>query len=79
MMYYGVTLPMQVVPSPVYPWLHLQVKFSGVLKHVALESQLLVAHLSVHIIKVQLINGSYYFYFPPGIIIHTVRGIIFAI
>ena len=53
-------LQSQETPFPLYPWLHIQVKFSGVLKHVALESQLLVvalAHLSVHIhiiIKVQL-------------------------
>ena len=44
MMYYvyGVTLPMQVVPSPVYPWLHVQVKFPGLLIHRAFGSQLLV-------------------------------------
>ena len=41
---------MQTTPLPVYPWLHVQVKFPGVLVHVALESQLLVvasAHSSI--------------------------------
>ena len=43
-------IPSQVVPFPVYPWLHVQVKLPGVLVHVALESQLLVvalAHISM--------------------------------
>ena len=37
---------MQVVPFPVYPWLHVQVKYPGVLVHIALESQLLVVALA---------------------------------
>ena len=39
-------VPSQVVPFPVYPWLHVQVKLPGVLVHVALESQLLVVELA---------------------------------
>ena len=41
-------LPTQVTPSPEYPWLQAQVKFPGLLVHVALESQLSVpaSHLS---------------------------------
>ena len=31
-----------MVPFPVYPWLHVQVKLPGVLVHIALESQLVV-------------------------------------
>ena len=40
----------QIVPFPVYPWLHVQVKLPGVLVQLALESQLLVvasAHSSI--------------------------------
>ena len=40
-------VPSQVVSFPVYPWLHVQVKLPGVLVHLALESQLLVAHSSI--------------------------------
>ena len=36
-------IPRQTVPYSLYPWLHVQVKLPGVLVHVALESQLLVA------------------------------------
>ena len=36
-------IPSQVIPFPVYPWLHVQMKLPGVLVHVASESQLLVA------------------------------------
>ena len=32
-----------MVPFPAYPWLHVQLKLPGVLVHVALESQSLVA------------------------------------
>ena len=42
----GTYIPSQV-PFPVYPWLHVQVKLPGVLVHVALESQLFVAHSSI--------------------------------
>ena len=41
-------LPSQVVPFPMYPWLHVQVKLPGVLVHVALESQVVaLAHSSI--------------------------------
>ena len=43
-------VPSQVVPFPMYPWLHVQVKLPGVLVQLALESQLLVvvlAHSSI--------------------------------
>ena len=43
---YHCIIPSQVVPFPVYPWLHVQVKLPGVLVHVALESQLLVVELA---------------------------------
>ena len=46
----GTYIPSQVVPFPVYPWLHVQVRLPGVLVHVALESQLLVAHISVTLV-----------------------------
>ena len=39
-------LPSQVIPFPVYPWLHVQVKNPGILVHIALESQLLVVALA---------------------------------
>ena len=58
-------LQSQETPFPLYPWLHIQVKFSEVLKHVALESQLLVvalAHLSVH--RIIMMINEYFFYFP---------------
>ena len=35
-----------MIPFPVYPWLHVQVKLPGVLVHIALESQLLVVELA---------------------------------
>ena len=36
------TSPVQVTPSPLYPWLQAQMKLPIVLLHVALESQLFV-------------------------------------
>ena len=43
---YSRCIPSHVVPSPLYPWLHVQLKLPGVLVHVALESQSLVAALA---------------------------------
>ena len=40
------TVPVQVVPFPVYPWLHVQMKLPGVLVQLALESQLSVVTLA---------------------------------
>ena len=56
-----------MVPFPVYPWLHVQVKLPGVLVHVALESQLLVvasAHssISVKITLIMLLASNNYSY-----------------
>ena len=41
--------PVQFTPSPLYPWLQVQVKLPGVLVHSALASQLLppVLHSSI--------------------------------
>ena len=64
---YHSIIPSQVVPFPVYPWLHVQVKLPGVLVHVALESQLLVvasAHssISVKITLIMLLASNNYSY-----------------
>ena len=49
-----------MVPFPVYPWLHVQVKLPGVLVQLALESQLLVvAHSSISMrVKVEVSEST---------------------
>ena len=52
----NLSLPMHVTPSPVYPWIQVQVKLPGVLVQAALVWQLLASSVAHSLISEKIKN-----------------------